>query len=117
MADDVTFHECMHCKGTGTCASGKDGGSCAICARRNFILKHSPAHGLVCSVCKGHCKIEPMSSRLKNRTGPILALYIISTAIMMTVVGSKEHFSEVLAFVGTLTGAVTGFYFSGKRNS
>ncbi|MGR5182169.1 hypothetical protein [Vibrio alginolyticus] len=67
MADDVTFHECMHCKGTGTCTSGKDGDSCAICARRNFILKHS--------------------------------------------------LSEVLAFVGTLTGAVTGFYFSGKRNS
>ncbi|MCL1050731.1 molecular chaperone DnaJ [Shewanella abyssi] len=112
-----TYHDCKHCSGTGTCENGIDDSSCAICARRNFILKHSPAHGLVCSVCKGHCKIEPMSSRLKNRTGPLLAIYIMATAIMMVTTGSSEHFSEVLAFIGTLTGAITGFYFSGKNKT
>lgn len=112
-----TYHDCKHCKGEGTCSTGVDGTSCAICARRNFLLKHKPAHGLVCSVCKGHCMIEPMSSRIKNRTGPLLALYIMVTAIAIVFVGQKEHFSEVLAFVGTLTGAITGFYFSGKKKS
>jgi hypothetical protein len=71
----------------------------------------------VCSVCKGQVKIEPFSSRLKHRTGPLIAIYIIGAALMMVVTGYKEHFGEVLAFVGTLTGAVTGFYFSGRMKN
>ena len=113
---EPTYIDCKHCFGTGTCTNGKDSESCAKCSRRSYLFKHNPPVGLVCSVCRGTCKIEPMSSRLKHRVGPLIALYIIGTAVMMVATGHKEHFSEVLAFVGTLTGAVTGFYFSNKQS-
>jgi hypothetical protein len=41
----------------------------------------------------------------------------MATAISIVVTGHKDHFSEVLAFLGTLTGAITGFYFSSKGRS
>jgi hypothetical protein len=109
------YHDCKHCNGKGSCTNGLNGESCAVCARRNLLLKHSPAIGLVCSVCKGHCKVEPTSSRLKNRAAPIIAIYIVAAAIMIIAGGYEKHFNEVLAFVGTLTGTVTGFYFGGNR--
>jgi len=117
MAQEKQIHleKCAHCGGTGTCASGPDGQSCAKCSKRFVFFKYSPSTGLVCSVCKGEGHIEPMGSRFIYRTGPMLAIYIMATAIMIIIFGTKEHFSEVLAFLGTLTGAVTGFYFGRKE--
>jgi len=115
MEDRIHLEKCGHCDGTGTCKNGKDGQSCPRCARRFLFFKYSPPYGLVCSVCKGEGHIEPMGSRFLYRTGPMLAIYIMATAIMTIIYGQKEHFTEVLAFLGTLTGAVTGFYFGRKQ--
>ena len=115
MEDRIHLEKCGHCDGTGTCKNGKDGQSCPRCARRFLFFKYSPPYGLVCSVCKGEGHIEPMGSRFLYRTGPMLAIYIMATAIMTIIYGQKEHFTEVLAFLGTLTGAVTGFYFARKQ--
>lgn len=44
----------------------------------------------------------------------MLAIFIMATAVSMILTGYKDHFGEVMAFLGTLTGAITGFYFSRK---
>lgn len=89
--------------------------SCANCARRGLFRKFHPADGLVCSICNGTGFIEPIAFRLTHRTGPVLAIFVMATAIVTVVLGHQNHFSEVLAFLGTLTGAITGFYFSRKE--
>ena len=80
-----------------------------------MLFKHKPAHGLVCSICKGTGFIEPIALRLNHRTGPVLAIFVMSAAILTVIIGNEKHFSETLAFLGTLTGAITGFYFSRKK--
>lgn len=114
MQHQLSIQKCGHCDGSGTCRSGENQHSCAVCARNGLFMKHTPAIGLVCSICKGTSFIEPVALRFKHRTGPVLAIFIMSTAIVTVIYGHKEHFSEVLAFLGTLTGAITGFYFSKK---
>ena len=109
------YESCGHCSNSGTCRNGQDGVACSICAQRGFFLKYKNAHGLVCSICKGTGFIEPIALRLTYRTGPVLALFVMATAIVTIVVGHENHFNEVLAFLGTLTGAITGFYF-GRRD-
>lgn len=115
MTEQPKYEPCGHCGGTGTCRNAENGSSCAVCARRFVLFKYSPSHGLVCSICKGTGFIEPISLRLSYRTGHILAIVVMSTAIVTAIFGFKEHFSEVLTFLGTLTGAISGFYFSRKK--
>ncbi|WP_148261918.1 molecular chaperone DnaJ [Methylomonas methanica] len=115
MPEQPKLEPCGHCTSTGTCKNGNDGGSCAVCARRNFLFKHSPAYGLVCTICKGSGFLEPMSTRIKHRTGPLIAIYVILTAVASIFFGYKEHFNEVLTFLSTLTGSITGYYFSRKE--
>ncbi len=116
MSQQTELKACAHCIGTGTCRTGKEEASCANCANRWWFYKYEPAHGLVCSICKGKGYNEPIAFRLIHRTGPILAICVVVTALFYIVwLGRENHFSEVLAFLGPLTGAVTGFYFGSDK--
>jgi len=117
MDKQLEMQRCAHCNGSGTCRNGKDGESCAVCSKISIFSKYQPAHGLVCSICKGTGFIEPVALRLKYRTGPVIAMFVTVTAVITIIVGHENHFSEVLAFLGTLTGSITGFYFSRKKYS
>lgn len=117
MATQLEIAPCGHCGGSGTCRNASNKMSCAGCARHGLFQKYAPADGLVCSICGGTGFIEPVALRLKHRTGPVLAAFIMSAAILTILVGHEKHFTEVLAFLGTLTGAITGFYFGGNRSS
>lgn len=111
---------CAHCKGSGTCANGGNGTSCAVCARKNK-LPASPNQGaaytgIVCSVCAGHAQIEPFTVRLNQRIVPVLALMLVYVALALIFAhAGRDNFHELLAFAGTLIGSVTGFYFGGRR--
>ncbi len=111
----IHLEKCAHCNGSGTCRNGPEESSCAHCARRLLFFKYKPSVGLRCSVCKGEGYIEPVGSRFIYRTGPMLAIFIIVTAVMIIIFGQKEHFSEVLAFLGTLSDSVTGYYFGRRK--
>jgi hypothetical protein len=111
------FMPCAHCSGTGTCNNGQDKDSCHTCKKEQKIKLTERAPGLVCSVCGGVGIAEPKSYRIHNRIVPILALLIVYMAlILIWINASKENFSEILAFAGTLIGSVTGYYFGGKNN-
>lgn len=114
MATDLTLTDCAHCGKTGTCTRGENGGSCAVCARRGLFGTYSPAHGLVCSICRGTGLLEPVSQRLAYGTGPAIALLVMVITVVTIIYGHEKHFTEVLAFLGTLTGSITGYYFSRK---
>lgn len=111
----VGHQNCAHCQGRGTCTSGVDRSSCRTCVGRLSYRQSKPKHGLPCSICKGFGHIEPMSQRFQQRTGPLIALYVMGTAVFLIFYGYKQHFSEVLAFLSTLTGSITAYYFSSRR--
>ncbi|MCB2141226.1 molecular chaperone DnaJ [bacterium] len=106
---------CAHCQGSGTCSSGKDGESCAVCIKEGKAKTNS--FGLVCSVCGGIGIAELKTDRINRRVTPVLAIFIAYFALFIVfwfgVTGNKL-FSEVLAFSATLTGSITGYYFSRK---
>ena len=111
------LHECAHCSSTGTCNQGKDGEACAACVKYHELNKKAKYLGLACGTCGGLGKTETMTHRLNNRTTPLLALSIVPLCFLMIIlfgVTSSQYFSEVLAFCGTLSGAVVGHYFGKK---
>src|SRR5215210_260758 len=76
---------CKHCAGGGTCKSGLDGASCAVCSKRSGtpVLKRwfftppsgNPNYfGVVCSICDGKGTVEPATMKFHNRMAPVLAL-------------------------------------------
>lgn len=72
--------------------------------------------GLVCSVCKGEGQVQPFANRAKTLAGPIIALYVMATAIVTIIFGQEKHFPETLAFLSTLTGSIVAYYFATKKN-
>lgn len=112
------LYPCAHCEQTGTCKNGKDGTSCSACVKRNeifFLFRLLSYKGLLCGTCGGIGKAEPMTERMNKRMKPLLALFIIIFMSFMVYYFAKtnsEHFTAVLAFAGTLTGSVVGYYFS-----
>lgn len=115
---------CAHCAGSGTCLNGPDSKSCAVCVRghRRFwgLLPSKIPYdsaGIVCSVCSGVGNLEPLSIRLQKRIVPLLAMFIVYVALyIVATLATRENFSEVLAFAGTLIGSITGYYFGGRQN-
>ncbi|MCI5211353.1 MAG: molecular chaperone DnaJ [Candidatus Electrothrix sp. ATG2] len=109
------FVTCAHCSGTGTCKNGENESSCYACKKASKYKQTEPISGLVCSVCGGVGIAEPYTIRLHNRIVPALALLIVYCALAIVFLkSSKENFTEILAFAGTLIGSVTGYYFGGK---
>ena len=87
MEDIRGFVTCAHCSGTGTCKNGENESSCYACKKASKY----------------------------NRIVPVLALLIVYCALAIVFLkSSKENFTEILAFAGTLIGSVTGYYFGGK---
>ena len=116
MNQDQNLHECAHCNGTGTCNHGKDGEACAACVKKQELRK-GLYYGLACGTCGGLGKTDTLTYRLNNRATPILGISIILCCFfMISIYGltNNKHFSEILAFCSTLSGAVVGHYF-GKR--
>jgi hypothetical protein len=112
------FISCAHCQGSGTCKNGEDDSSCFVCLKARKLTTNDKQTGLVCSVCKGLGVVEPLTARLRNRIVPVLALLIVYVAMYMLMhFANTDHFNEVLAFVATLIGSVTGYYFGGKSKS
>ncbi|UMR31595.1 hypothetical protein MJ904_05090 [Massilia sp. MB5] len=112
----ATLYACGHCKETGTCSNGSDGLSCSACAAEH-ALKGSEHRGLPCGVCGGMGRAEPKTERINKRMAPILA-YVVVVLLLMGIALSAifdRHFSEILAFAGTVIGAITGYYFSKQR--
>ncbi len=117
------LEKCAHCDSTGTCSKGKDGSTCEVCVRKNlkwtFVFSTSKLrYGMVCSVCEGFVKIEPLTERLHNRIVPVLALLVVYVALIIicwAACTENKHFSELLAFSSTLIGSITGYYFGGKK--
>ncbi len=113
----ATLYACAHCKESGTCSTGKSGASCAGCIS-GHSLKGQEHHGLSCGVCGGMGKAEPKTERINKRMAPILAYVMVMLLLMGIAVSSytDKHFSEVLAFAGTVIGAITGYYFSRSQS-
>ena len=111
-------YPCAHCGTTGSCKSGRDGVSCAVCVRDNKLpadASDSTYVGLACSVCAGAGSFESTTDRLRRRVVPVLALLIVYLALAMIWANAdKSTFHELLAFGGTLIGSITGYYFAGK---
>lgn len=111
------LHECAHCAGTGICNHGQEGEACAACVKYHELNKSKKYFGLACGTCGGLGKAETLTYRLNNRMTPLLALSIVSMCfVLISIFGlmKNEYFSEVLAFCGTLSGAVVGHYFGRK---
>jgi len=135
MAD---FVECKHCQAAGTCKSGANDKSCAVCRefwrekwyktyakelkdQRAPQFQESDGDGFVCSVCRGLGVVEMPSTKWDYRFPAILALlFIIATFWLIYYFdGSKDasRFQQVLVFASTLIGSITGYYFAGARRS
>jgi recombinational DNA repair protein RecR len=114
------FISCKHCAGSGTCRNAENEFSCIKCSRksRSFATKllGKEIKGAACHVCEGHGAVEPWSFSLNNRIAPTLALAVfIGSVILILQSENSPHFEAILAFSTTLTGAVTGHYFGGRR--
>jgi len=132
-------HSCAHCNGEGTCINGKNNASCKVCVKKtNSCLRFhicstkqasssktekepvfsddNEEFGLVCSVCSGRGRIEQKGGRLSRYTltGLTAAIFVFSGILIFKFAG-EEQFPEILTFVSTLMGSVTGYYFGQKR--
>jgi hypothetical protein len=68
-------------------------------------------------VCKGRGVAESFSDKLERRVAPFVAISIIMGILLLAAFIAKsqqELRPQVLTLAGTLGGAVTGYYFSGK---
>lgn len=59
-------------------------------------------------------RVEPKTERINKRMTPVLAYVVV--VMLLSGIGLAatfdRHFSEILAFAGTVIGAITGHYFS-----
>ena len=108
----ATLYPCAHCKESGTCSTSNNGLSCAACVADHTLKGEH--YGLACGVCGGMGKAEPKTERINKRMAPILAYVMVMFLLIGIAVAAytDSHFSEVLAFAGTVIGAITGYYFS-----
>lgn len=111
---------CPHCKTSGTCSSGAEGDSCAVCSRTGFRLRDYSAapKGLPCSVCGGRGSVEPFSLKLQNRFLPFFAMgfvFLLLLFLAVALYSGTASFEKIIGFAGTLIGSITGYYFGGKH--
>lgn len=110
----ANLYPCAHCSGVGTCKSGQEGQSCAVCVKESE-LKGRVFIGLPCSICGGIGQAEPKTERINKRMPALLGFFLVfllSTFVFFAAVTNSNYFSEILAFSGTLIGTVLGFYYS-----
>lgn len=110
------LYACAHCMSEGTCKSGLNGLSCAVCIKE-YELKGKEYAGLPCGVCGGIGQAEPRTEKINKRMPAILGFGVVfplMIGVFVTAVLKSPHFSEVLTFSGTLIGTVLGFYYSGR---
>lgn len=111
---------CGHCRGHGTCHTGRDGSSCFVCASDAQVPDlNSTHHGLPCSVCHGHGCGAPKEVKT-NRLMNVYVTVFFSVAVFGVLILSfwfPAHFDKVLTFSGTIIGSITGFYFAGRQRS
>ena len=123
-----TNFACAHCKGTGTCTTGKAGASCDACAKQLNAFRDKERFGLACATCGGLGKTTTYLHALQQKTTPYLAYTITGCSfgliLLFGVWGywrndetKVDYFNEVMAFCTTLLGAVTGHYFSSRNQS
>lgn len=110
--------DCAHCEKTGTCRSGPDGASCAVCVRSARISQQS-AIGLVCSICRGIGTAEPDTLKLLNMFVPIFAAAFVGLLLLLIAffawLRDGQFFQPFLTFAATAVGSVTGYYFGGSK--
>jgi hypothetical protein len=110
--------ECAHCVQTGTCRSGTDGSSCAVCIKRAKVPAQAVT-GLVCSVCGGVGFAEPKTLMLLNRFVPFFAAGFVAVLLIWLLAlafRGDNTFHDFLTFAGTAIGSVTGYYFGGTKH-
>ncbi|MEJ1342475.1 MAG: molecular chaperone DnaJ [Candidatus Sedimenticola sp. (ex Thyasira tokunagai)] len=115
----VNLYPCKHCNETGICTSGKDGCSCQACVKYHELKKYKEHFGLACGTCGGLGQAEPVTERINKRTKPILAMsivFIVLICLIVLAVFENPHFTEFLAFSGTLIGSITAFYFGNAKS-
>ena len=114
--------DCSHCGKTGTCGLGEGGVACDRCVHTHELrgLKSSSSkRGLWCGVCGGTGVAEPFSVKLQSRVAPFVAIGIILGILVLAgliAYTAPDLRPQVLTLAGTLGGAVTGYYFSGKQS-
>ncbi|GAB1265675.1 hypothetical protein [Aurantivibrio infirmus] len=116
----ANLYPCMHCKETGICTSAENGKSCQACIKYHELKKYQDYMGLACGTCGGLGQSEPMTERLNKRTKPILAMaifFLVLSFLFILGVFNNPHFTEFLAFSGTLIGSITAFYFTNTKNT
>ena len=116
------MEKCMHCKGEGTCLSGKDGLSCHECSRKSRVWFLSfyagELTGAKCNQCSGTGKLDAYTDALNERIRPALAAVILPMLIIIPVtMHSSENFSAILAFCSSLAGAMVSYFFSSNKDS
>lgn len=112
------LYTCAHCASEGTCKSGLNGLSCAVCIKEHE-LKGKEHAGLPCGVCGGIGQAEPRTERIAKRMPALLGFVVVFPLIMGVFVAAllkSPYFSELLAFSGTTIGTVLGFYYSARGN-
>lgn len=110
-----TLHQCGHCNGSGTCATGPGGTSCMVCVSRNELNKRKVYTGLACGACGGVGKTDTITYRMQHRMQPLLSisLVLISTILIIFFGLTKSPYChEILTFCTTILGSVVGYYFS-----
>lgn len=115
----ANLYPCAHCSGVGTCRSGHEEQSCAVCVK-DSELKGQSFIGLPCSVCAGIGQAEPRTERINKRMPALLGFAVVFLLIFFVFVAAltkSEFFSEILAFAGTLIGTVLGFYYSARARA
>ncbi|MBU6950925.1 molecular chaperone DnaJ [Hahella sp. HN01] len=113
----LSMFPCAHCKESGTCAQGKDGASCNVCVKRNE-LRGKEHFGLACGICGGLGLAEPFTDRLNKRFPAIMAILVVFSLMFIVSVAAfinNQHFSEILAFSGTLIGTVISYFYSNSN--
>ena|SRR5271157_333335 len=131
--------DCAHCETKGTCASGTEKSSCAVCIQRAKLnappsrwwlwwhlsapakspTAEKPPTGLPCSVCGGVGKAEPKTLRFLNLFLPFFAAGFVALLLIWLLVLAlvkSDSFQSFLTFAGTATGSVTGYYFGGTKH-
>lgn len=107
---------CAHCNSTGTCSSGENNYSCAVCVKYNKLKNDTSHKGLICSVCKGLGAGEIKSDRINNIITPFLAVVIVYFVLFIISINmNNSNLDKLLIFGGTLIGSITGYYFAEKR--
>lgn len=118
----TNLYECKHCGGSGTCTHGVDNTSCIACAKKHELSfwRQRGQVGLICGSCGGIGQAEPLSERMNNRAGPLIAMMLtfgLLLLIFWSAMVESPFFSQILAFSSGIIGSIAGFYFSRKQNS